>query len=224
MKFSEEQLKDIVMLKEDLFKKIEEHQDQIRLLEKNLVILDISLKGSSFTKASQMVHTDTFTVSDAATADAATADAATADAATADAATADAATHKEPEVTAQKEADIKEIPIKKGEDVLAIAYVTSDNISIVISSEINLEENTPPLKSFFIDRIIGGMKQKDQIEIQAGRIPEKLVIGYTIHNNETTSTINRIDITNYKQEDRVIEIVNTAGWSFARMLEKTGRQ
>ena len=54
MKFSEEQVKDIVALKENLIEQIEKHQEAIELLEKNLSILDLTLKESSFTKASQL--------------------------------------------------------------------------------------------------------------------------------------------------------------------------
>ena len=54
MKFSEEQIKDIVVLKENLIEQIDKHQESIEMLEKNLIILDLVLKESSFTKASQL--------------------------------------------------------------------------------------------------------------------------------------------------------------------------
>ena len=54
MKFSEEQIKDIVALKENLIEQIDKHQEAIEMLEKNLTILDSVLKESSFTKASQL--------------------------------------------------------------------------------------------------------------------------------------------------------------------------
>ena len=54
MKFSEGQIKDVVALKEDLIEQIEEHQKSIEMLEKNLAILDLTLKESSFTRASQL--------------------------------------------------------------------------------------------------------------------------------------------------------------------------
>ncbi len=54
MKFSEEQVKDIVTLKESLIDQIDKHQESIEMLEKNIIILDLFLKDSSFTKASQL--------------------------------------------------------------------------------------------------------------------------------------------------------------------------
>ena len=54
MKFSEEQIKEIVALKESLIKQIDKHQEGIEMLEKNVMVLDLFLKNSSFTKASQL--------------------------------------------------------------------------------------------------------------------------------------------------------------------------
>ncbi|EPA06655.1 hypothetical protein [Candidatus Nitrosarchaeum limnium] len=52
MKFSEEQIRDTVAIRDNLAKQIEKHQKAIELLEKNIIILDLVLKESSFTKAS----------------------------------------------------------------------------------------------------------------------------------------------------------------------------
>ncbi len=54
MKFSEEQVKDIVALKESLIEQIDKHQESMEMLEKNIIVLDLFLKDSSFTKASQL--------------------------------------------------------------------------------------------------------------------------------------------------------------------------
>lgn len=51
MKFSEEQIRDIVVMRDNLIKQIDKHQNAIEILEKNLTILDLILKESSFTKA-----------------------------------------------------------------------------------------------------------------------------------------------------------------------------
>ena len=41
MKFSEEQVKDIVALKESLIEQIDKHQESIEMLEKNIIVLDL---------------------------------------------------------------------------------------------------------------------------------------------------------------------------------------
>ena len=54
MKFSEKQIKDIVALKDSLIEQIDRHQESMEMLEKNVTVLDLFLKDSSFTKASQL--------------------------------------------------------------------------------------------------------------------------------------------------------------------------
>jgi len=54
MKFSEEQVKDIVALRESLIEQIDRHQESMEMLEKNVIVVDSFLKDSSFTKASQL--------------------------------------------------------------------------------------------------------------------------------------------------------------------------
>ena len=48
--------------------------------------------------------------------------------------------------------------------IIANAYVTPEQVSIVLDNEIIINADTPPFKSFFLDRIIGEMKK---------RIPQK---------------------------------------------------
>lgn len=189
MKFSEEQIRDIVAMRDNLIKQIDKHQNAIELLEKNLTILDLVLKESSFTKASAL--------STAKTSEPTTK-------------TLTASTEK-PETSS--------IPITSGSDgkIIANAYITPDQVSIVLEDNMEINADTPPFKSFFIDRIIGEMKRKDSAEAENGRIQKESVIDYII--NKNGSDIREIIIKNYRQKERVNEIINTAGWSLTRMLE-----
>ena len=54
MKFSEEQVKEIVALRENMLQQIDKHQEGIEMLEKNITVLDEFLKDSSFVKASKL--------------------------------------------------------------------------------------------------------------------------------------------------------------------------
>ena len=187
MKFSEEQIRDIVAMRDSLSKQIEKHQNAIESLEKNLTILDLVLKESSFTKASALSTTKTSESS------------------------------KIPTVSAKSE-EIS-IPITSGSDgkIIANAYITPDQVSIVLEDNMEINADTPPFKSFFIDRIIGEMKKKDSVEAENGKIQKDSVIDYII--NKNGSDIREIIIKNYRQKERVNEIINTAGWSLTRMLE-----
>lgn len=185
MKFSEEQIRDIIALRDNLVEQIEKHQMDIETLEKNLTILDLVLKESSFTKASVL-------------------------------------SRKEPETQtrdAEIKLDKKLIPITRGNDgkVIANAVVTADQLSIVLEESLGLNTDTPPFKSFFLDRIIGEMIRKDSEDVESGKIQKESVIDYII--NKNGSEIREIIIKNYRQKERINEIINTAGWSLTRMLE-----
>jgi len=54
MKFSEEQVKEIVALRENMLQQVDKHQEGIDMLEKNITVLDEFLKDSSFVKASKL--------------------------------------------------------------------------------------------------------------------------------------------------------------------------
>ena len=186
MKFSEEQVKEIVALKESLIEQINKHQESIEMLEKNITVLDLFLKDSSFTKASQLQI------------------------------------KKEIEIQTKPVVEKpvgNSIPIKRVNDgkIIANAYVTPEQVSIVLDNRIEINADTPPFKSFFLDRIIGEMKKKDFQEVESGKIQKESIIDYIINKNGTD--IREIIIKNYRQKERVNELINTAGWSLTRMLE-----
>jgi hypothetical protein len=191
MKFSEEQVKDIVTLKESLIEQIDKHQESIEMLEKNIIILDLFLKDSSFTKASQLGTTKKAEI------------------------------QNKPDTT--KKLVENSIPIKRVSNgkVIANAYVTPEQVSIVLDNEIEISVDTPPFKSFFLDRIIGEMKKKDIAEAEKGKIQKESIIDYII--NKNGSDIREIIIKNYRQKERVNELINTAGWSLTRMLENINK-
>jgi len=188
MKFSEEQVKEIVALKESLIEQVSKHQEGIEMLEKNITVLDLFLKGSSFTKASQLeIKKD----------------------------------EVRPEII-EKPVE-NSIPIKRVNDgkIIAKAFVTPDQVSIVLDNEIAVNADTPPFKSFFLDRIIGEMKKKDTMEAESGKIQKESVIDYIINKNGVN--IREIIIKNYRQKERVNELISTAGWSLTRMLENVNK-
>jgi hypothetical protein len=189
VKFSEEQIRDIVAMRDSLVKQIDKHQNAIELLEKNITILDLVLKESSFTKASALNTVKT--------------------------------TEQSTKISAVSTEKLEKssIPITSGSDgkIIANAYITPDQVSIVLEDNMEINADTPPFKSFFIDRIIGEMKRKDSAEAENGKIQKDSVIDYII--NKNGSDIREIIIKNYRQKERVNEIINTAGWSLTRMLE-----
>jgi hypothetical protein len=181
MEFLEEQMRDILELKERISQQIEKHKEEIESLEKNLSILNVILKQSSFTKASSLETIKTTEKSEPA------------------------------------------IPITKTSDgsLIANAYVTPEQVSIIMEENIGLQPETPPLKSFFVDRIIGDMKKKDNVEAESGKIQKESVIDCII--NENGSKITEIIIKNYRQKERINEIINTASWSLSKMIDNSNQ-
>ena len=115
----------------------------------------------------------------------------------------------------------RKVAITKNSDGTTIAnvFVTNDEVSIVLEDNVTLDPETPPLKTFFIDRIIGEMKKKDIQQVESGKITKDDVINCIINNNG--SKIREIIIKNYRQKERVDEIINTATWSLTRMIENS---
>jgi hypothetical protein len=180
VKFSDEQIRDVLELKEDLSEKIIKCKEHIEKLEKNISVLDTILKQSSFTKASDL-------------------------------------TRDAPKTIKQE----RKIAITKSSDGTAIAnaFVTNNEVSIVLEDNVALDPKTPPLKTFFIDRIIGEMKKNDIQQVEDGKIKNDEVIDCVI--NDSGNEIREIIIKNYREKERVDEIINTATWSLTRMIENS---
>jgi hypothetical protein len=111
--------------------------------------------------------------------------------------------------------------LKRAKDNLLIsnAVYTPTYVRIALVDDINLNINTPPFKTFFLNRILDGMKMKDREKVQKGELIESEIMDYKVDNDEN-GKINSVMISNYGESERLNEIFNTATWVFTRMLEK----
>ena len=182
MKFSDEEIRNILELKEEITEKIVKCQEEIEKLERSLSTVDTMLKQSSFTKASEIISNSSDT---------------------------------------KKEENRISIPITKNSDGTTIAnvFVSDDKVSIVLEDNVTINPETPPLKTFFVDRIIGEMKKKDSQEAENGTINKDDIINCMIKNNG--SALREIIIKNYRQKERVDEIITTTTWSLRKMIENS---
>lgn len=215
MKLTEERIKDITAIQQRLAAKISSHQKEISMLEKNMAILDEILREGSFTKASDMLGEY----------DVRTADAEVGGTRDAEAAGPAPVQPARP----QGAADVSEgviRPIRRGGggsgETIANAHIVEDRIIITMADgATDLREDIPPFRSFFVGKILDGMRRKDQEDAESGAIQKDAVISYEVETDDEAN-IKRIIIKNYRDERRATELVSTAGWSFARMLEKKG--
>jgi hypothetical protein len=111
--------------------------------------------------------------------------------------------------------------LKRAKDNLLIsnAECTSAYVRLALTDDMNLNINTPPFKTFFLSRILEGMKTKDKEKVQKGELSESEIIDYKVDSDEN-GKINSVMISNYRERERLNEIFNTATWVFTRMLEK----
>ena len=192
MQNTDEQIRKMLELKETIVEKMSKCQDEIDFLQKNLDVLDVVLKGSSFTKASALAKNIT--------------------------------KEEEPDILDTHEDPLevkKQIIDSKDGEVIANAFVTPDQVSIVLEDGIGLTPEIPPLKTFFIERIIGEMEKSDDVAVKDGKINQESVIDCII--NKNGSDIREIIIKNYRQKERIDEIINTATWSLTRMVENSSK-
>jgi hypothetical protein len=180
MQFSEDQIKDVLEVKERLASEIQKHREEIEALEKNLALINSMLKQQSFTKASSLKETKP-----------------------------------------QAEKEDYSIPIKKNTDgsLIGNAHISQDQVLIVLDNSLDLKEDMHPFKSFFLERIIGEMKKKDIADLEKGIITQDNIINCLINKNGTS--LREIIIKNYRQKERVNEIISTATWSLSKMIENS---
>jgi hypothetical protein len=114
--------------------------------------------------------------------------------------------------------EMRELRRDRGGETIAIAQVTKDRVVIEPVAEVALRSDTPPFKSFLIGKILTGMKTKDEELATRGRIPKGSEIRFSIA--EKAGRISNLSIDNYRENERLTEILNTVGWTFSRMLEK----
>ncbi|MGI0018072.1 MAG: hypothetical protein ACREA1_05145 [Nitrosotalea sp.] len=184
MDYSEENLRDILELREWISEEIEKREREVDKFRHNLRILDSLVKQSSFSKASSLISS------------------------------------KQDTQQNQQQPSSSIIPIKSSDNkILANAHVTSDELVIIPSEDTMLDIETHPFKSFFLGRIIGGMESQDKLDIQNGKIPQNTAISCLV--NKDGNRIREILIKNYRQKERVNEIINTVTWSFSRMIENS---
>jgi hypothetical protein len=87
---------------------------------------------------------------------------------------------------------------------------------------VDLLVSTPPFRSFFVDRILEGMRAKDLEAVAQGRLKSDEVMGYEVQ--DEAGQLREVRVTHYREKARLNEILNTASWAFTRMLEKAARR
>jgi hypothetical protein len=245
--YSEEDIQRAAEIREWLIKEISDRQEEVDRLRTTLSIIDNLLKQGSFKAAANLGFAAAATPTPAGPATTSTAQV---QQPTRQTAAQPPAPQRQQQQQPQAETaaptlratadngsssdDSRNIkPLKRAKDdfLLANAEISPDAVVIVPAQRINLNANTPPFKSFFLNRILEGMKSKDAEKVSQGALRESDALNYKVEEEDdsggggsgSSGIIKRIVINKYREKDRLQEIFNTSAWVFTRMLEKSGR-
>jgi hypothetical protein len=122
------------------------------------------------------------------------------------------------ELTGEPIPEIRELKKDRGGETVAVAQVTGQRLKIEPVAEVALKADTPPFKSFLLGKILAGMKASDEDSVAKGRLKKGEELRYTL--SEKGGKISSLVVENYREKERMNEILNTVSWTFSRMLEK----
>jgi len=91
---------------------------------------------------------------------------------------------------------------------------------LVIKPLMDLPVDSPPLRSFFVAKVLEGYKRKDEELVRTGEIPEDEAFDYEVA--EEGGLVKEIIVRNYRERRRLDEIRSALRWTLNRVLERMG--
>lgn len=221
--YSEEDVRRAADIREWLTKQVADKQEEIERLRTMLLLVDLLLKRGSFKTASSLESPPSSSItikpSDRSSNTAGYPQ-------TGEAASNYNDTMRRLVVPAAEQqgkptslAEVRELRRVKDNLLLATARLSPTRVEITPVDGINLNVNTQPFKSFFLNRILEGMKARDVEKVNRGDIQESESLDYQIE-EKNGALIKKITISNYREKERLNEIFNTSTWVLTRMMEK----
>ena len=112
------------------------------------------------------------------------------------------------------------VPIMTTDGVrIASMTVSPHSLQVVPEVTVNLDSNSPPLRSFLVAKVLEPMLSKDKEAATAGSLPPDNMLAYDIEQEE--GRLKAIVIQNYGDDRRLLELKNAIRWTLRRMYEKT---
>jgi hypothetical protein len=112
----------------------------------------------------------------------------------------------------------KGVPLKTVTgDLLAQLYTEKDSMLIVLAEDKNFDINTPPFTSFFVERVLAKMQEKDKEDAGKGKIAPESILSYNI--KQDGNIIREITINNLRLE-RSSELKSSIRWTLEKMYER----
>lgn len=132
-------------------------------------------------------------------------------------------TKPEPAPPPAKE-EVSEVPtaqISIGERKVAAIFQHDNEMKIDLL--VPLKPDTPPFKSFFLDKVLGDYEKRDKQKEQEGQLPAGGALSYEVL-TDNDNNLTQIKIKNINDQRRTREIISTIRWTIARMMEKENRR
>jgi hypothetical protein len=95
--------------------------------------------------------------------------------------------------------------------------MSEDSMRVVLAEDKKFDINTPPFKTFLLERVLLKMQEKDREAASTGKIPPDKILTYNI--TREGDIIREITIQNIKP-DRSRELKSTIKWTLEKMYEK----
>jgi hypothetical protein len=106
-------------------------------------------------------------------------------------------------------------------DVLAQIYTEKDVIQITLAEDKNFDINTPPFTSFFVERVLAKMQEKDKEDAGKGKLDPDKTVSFDI--KQDGNILREITIRNLRPE-RLRELKSSIRWTLEKMYERMKQQ
>ena len=111
------------------------------------------------------------------------------------------------------------VPVTTNDGVrIASMLVEQTRLDVIPESNIRLDANSPPLRSFLVGKVLESMQAKDKEAAASGTIQPEAILSYSVELDE--GILKAIRVENYGDERRLLELKNAIRWTFRRMYEK----
>ena len=106
-------------------------------------------------------------------------------------------------------------------DILAQIYTEKDVIQITLAEDKNFDINTPPFTSFFVERVLAKMQEKDKEDASKGKLDPEKTVSFDI--KQDGNILREITIRNLRPE-RSRELKSSIRWTLEKMYERMKQQ
>ena len=112
----------------------------------------------------------------------------------------------------------KGVPLKTVTgDLLAQIYTEKDVTQITLAEDKDFDVNTPPFTSFFVERVLAKMQDKDKEDASKGKLDPDKTVSFDI--KQDGNIIREIEIKNLRSE-RIRELKSSIRWTLEKMNDR----